>query len=65
MENELKLCPCCGSRPLMVEIGNDATKKREVIIKCTGCRVQRRDGAIHYNMDWLKKLAIQKWNERI
>ena len=65
MTEELKPCPFCGGTPKMQYIGNERTMSRRIIIKCTVCRIQRTDAAILHDFSWLKKLAIEQWNQRV
>lgn len=46
MEEELKDCPFCGGKPKLSEIGNNATRKRSVEIKCSVCYAKRVDAAL-------------------
>ena len=57
-------CPFCGAEPEMMQIGNDYTKKRSVVIKCNRCRIQRKDSALRNSMDWLVDVAVKQWNQR-
>lgn len=58
-------CPFCGGVPKIKFIGNNHTRSRSVEIQCTGCRVKRRDGAIHHSQEWVAKVCIGFWNKRI
>ena len=64
MTEELKPCPFCGCEPKMLIKGNCHTKKRSITIRCNGCRVERTDAALRYDMDWLKDVSIENWNAR-
>jgi sarcosine oxidase delta subunit len=57
-------CPFCGSLPLFIEIGNDLSYKRSVIVKCPNCRIQRTDSALRKEMAWLRAIATENWNQR-
>lgn len=65
---ELLPCPFCGSEPTVEQIGNNATKKRLVAIKCRGkssCGVEMRVGAIIHDVEWCQKTVSEKWNRRV
>lgn len=57
-------CPFCGGEPEFVTIGNDYTKSRKAEIKCTKCFCKRTTGAIHNNLEWCGRRAIELWNKR-
>lgn len=57
-------CPFCGAEPELLQIGNDYTKKRSVVIKCNRCRIQRKDSALRNSMVWLVDVAVKQWNQR-
>lgn len=57
-------CPFCSSQPEIEEVGNDRTPKRKITVKCPKCRVQQTNGAIRFDMAWLRKVAIESWNAR-
>lgn len=57
-------CPFCGGEPEFVTIGNDYTKSRKAEIKCTKCFCKRTTGAIHNNLEWCGRKAIELWNKR-
>ena len=61
---KLKPCPFCGGEALLTASGNDHTKKRFINIKCQECKVQRTDGAIRHDMEWLCSVAVESWNNR-
>ena len=61
---ELLPCPFCGGEAKLTFIGNDHTKTRKVIIKCTKCFVKRTDATIKNNHEWCAKTSINKWNTR-
>lgn len=63
MEN-LKPCPFCGWTPTLTHIGNDATRKRKVVIGCKKCNVLMSVGAIKFDMDWCETTAVENWNKR-
>lgn len=62
---KLKPCPFCGCDAKLHIRGNKSTKSRKAIIKCSGCRVQRTDGALKHGQEWVSKVAIRNWNKRI
>lgn len=57
-------CPFCGAAPIVEEIGNDATRKRSIVIKCLSCRIQRTDSARYGNMETLRAVVTRNWNRR-
>lgn len=57
-------CPFCGGEPEFVTIGNDYTKSRKAEIKCIKCFCKRTTGAIHNNLEWCGRKAIELWNKR-
>ena len=63
-EYKLNACPFCGAAPIVNYIGNEKTKKRSIVIKCSGCRIQRKDSAMRYGFEWLEKVAVEHWNQR-
>ena len=64
IEDKLKLCPFCGGKASLKNIGNEWTKKRSVIIKCKSCRVQMTNSALIHDMEWLESVSIKDWNMR-
>ena len=56
-------CPFCGSAPRIIRIGNDATKKRKVMVSCPKCRIERTDAAINHGFDWIMDVARKNWNQ--
>ena len=62
--NELLPCPFCGGKAEICHFGNEYTKSRKVVIKCTKCRITRIDAALKHGFDWLDKVAIAAWNQR-
>lgn len=64
-EIDLLICPFCGGKPIVKHIGNNFTKSRKVEIKCPDCRIKRVDAALNHDFDWLEKVAIEGWNQRI
>lgn len=63
--SELKPCPFCGEKAEMMRIGNEHTKKRSIVVKCTGCRIQLTNSAImHYGFDFLHRVTVEAWNRR-
>ena len=63
-EEKLKPCPFCGGEALLTASVNDHTKKRLINIKCQDCSVQRTDGTIRHDMEWLCSVAVKLWNNR-
>lgn len=61
---KLLSCPFCGGEPEFVTIGNDYTKSRKAEIKCIKCFCKRTTGAIHNNLEWCGRKAIELWNKR-
>lgn len=61
----LKHCPFCGGEATKIFIGNDATKKRSVEIKCIVCFTKQVTGAIRNNHAWCDEVATKKWNNRV
>lgn len=53
IEEELKPCPCCGSKEVFLE--EDSIGCR---IVCYGC------GIGHIDHNWTKKYCIESWNKR-
>ena len=66
-EKELTLlnCPFCGADPIVKHIGNDYAKKRAIEIKCPKCRIKRTDAALRLKFEWLEKIAVENWNQRV
>jgi len=64
MSEELKPCPFCGGQPELHLIGNERSRTRKIIIKCTKCRIMRTDAAIKNSISWLEDIAIKNWNTR-
>jgi len=64
MSEKLKPCPFCGSKPIIIKVGNNFTRKKSVRIKCQSCRIERTTGAIRYNIEWCLEEAIKAWNTR-
>ena len=60
---ELKPCPFCGGEATISLKGN-AHSKRSVVVKCSGCRYERKDSALRYGHDWLLSVAVTAWNRR-
>ena len=63
--DELLDCPFCGGKPSAHLIGNEHSKKRVIVIKCTRCFVERRVGAIYHETSWIEETAIKAWNNRV
>ena len=63
-EFELDKCPFCGADPTVTYIGNNNTTTRAIKIKCPICRIERTDGAIRYDFEWLENIASMSWNRR-
>jgi len=63
----IKDCPCCGSIAIIIEIGNNHTKKRSVEIKCTNsmCRLKMINKAIKNDIEWLIITSVESWNKRV
>jgi len=57
-------CPFCCGEPIVYHKGNDYTKTREIIIKCSVCRAERTDAARRFDFDKLEDIAIKNWNQR-
>jgi transcription elongation factor Elf1 len=67
---ELLDCPFCGARPVAYLKGNTylnlKRKKVSIIVKCTGCYVQREIATLGgHNIEWLEDISIAKWNARL
>lgn len=58
-------CPFCDTEPEIRYIGNDYTKKRMIEVKCPKCRIKRTDAALRYGFDFLEKIAVEAWNQRV
>lgn len=59
-------CPFCGEEPIMETVGNDYTRKRSLVIKCSNvdCRATMTNGAILHGFRWLEDVSIEAWNRR-
>lgn len=64
--DELRPCPFCGSIPEIQPIGNDATKTRAAMIKCSrsSCRIERTVKAKFQSQEWAMRACINHWNMR-
>lgn len=60
----LSNCPFCDSRPKVKYIGNDHSKSRKIIIKCSDCRATITNGAIAHGFGWLEDVSQGQWNRR-
>ena len=60
---ELKPCPFCGGEATISWKGN-IHSTRSVVVKCSGCRYERKDSALRYGDDWLLNVAVTAWNRR-
>ena len=60
---ELKPCPFCGGEATISWKGN-VHSTRSVVVKCSGCRYERKDSALRYGDDWLLDVAVTAWNRR-
>jgi hypothetical protein len=60
----LRECPFCGCKANLIQRGNEFTT-RTVEIKCSKCRVNIKNGAIHQSMDWLTNKTVEAWNKRV
>jgi hypothetical protein len=65
MSEELKSCPFCGGKAEKIFIGNENTKKRSIKIKCSKCRINIVNAALHHSHEWLDELSTKAWNKRI
>jgi hypothetical protein len=63
-KEEILPCPFCNGEPILIERGNEHTRKRSAEIECTSCHVKMIVGAIHNSLEWCKETVIEKWNER-
>ena len=60
----LKPCPFCGEVPEIYTRGNNRTRKRSVVVKCPGCRVERTHSGLRRSIEWLWDKAADSWNQR-
>lgn len=65
IEIELLPCPFCGGEPKVQHYGNDRTKRRSIVVKCSKCRVQREDATLRHDFAWIEKAAAENWNQRL
>lgn len=59
-------CPLCNSKMKVSYIGNDRTKSRKIHVKCSNseCRIERTDGTIRYDFQWLENVVSEFWSRR-
>ena len=62
--NKLIPCPFCGGEPEIRCKGNNYTKSRSITIKCKNCRSKRTDATVRHSMEWIERVAIERWNQR-
>jgi hypothetical protein len=64
IDDKLSACPFCGGKAAARYVGNDHTKKRSIMVRCTVCRITRTDSMLKHEWDWLENIAIEGWNKR-
>jgi len=59
-------CPLCESKMKVSYIGNERTKSRKIHVKCSNsdCRIERTDGAIYHDFQWLENVVSEFWSRR-
>lgn len=59
-------CPLCNSKMKVSYIGNERTKSRKIHVKCSNsdCRVERTDGTIYHDFQWLENVVSEFWSRR-
>jgi len=62
-EIEFFPCPFCGGEPVVHHIGNDYRNKKAIEVKCTKCRVTRKDATLRFDFSWLEGVAQKNWNQ--
>jgi len=63
--DEILPCPFCGKHARITFKGNSYTKSRTVEIKCTVCRANMLNATIRHDSEWIAKITIDSWNQRI
>lgn len=63
---ELLPCPFCGNKAEKQWVGNRCSKKRKLVIACTGfgCTTKQTTAVLSSDNDRLNKFASDKWNLR-
>lgn len=64
-DDELKLCPFCGTVPIIETAGNNHTRTRSAIVKCKQCNVIMKQTALRMSSWWILKQVIASWNKRV
>jgi Lar family restriction alleviation protein len=59
-------CPFCGGEASIVQIGNEATRKRGFEVRCEtwGCATKKAAMVIRHTLDQAREFAIAAWNRR-
>lgn len=60
MTEQLKPCPCCGCKRVVIE----QYKKDGIRVICKGCALKREQRVISRPIGWLEGEMIKDWNSR-